>query len=239
MRTSRGTRPVEEVRYCSSFCTRPLWMISNGDTSLSFIMAATVFRPSRPQSVCNRECLNNHGFIKHCSWLRSLPAILPLFWHHDIAEYPHLCRENVSVNQRPGRHLSFPISLENTKLEEVEMLLPVKFWWILFSGCRVLFGLISSITSNSTIFQLYLWRHIDVQAIWRRMTYGQAPNATGILQCSLRCQINTDTGPFCQSSHSHYGTMGFELTTWGWSLCCKPRQQSKPQVAFYQTNGHM
>ena len=43
--------------------------------------------------------------------------------------------ENVSANQRLGRHLDFPIGLKNTNLVEgVEILLPVKFHWIPFSG---------------------------------------------------------------------------------------------------------
>ena len=40
-----------------------------------------------------------------------------------------------------------------------------------------------------------MWRHIDVQADWRRSwTYGRAPNAIDISQGSLTCPI-TDTGP--------------------------------------------
>ena len=41
-----------------------------------------------------------------------------------------------------------------------------------------------------------MWRHIDVQADWRRSwTYGRAPNAIDISQGSLTCPSNTDTGP--------------------------------------------
>ena len=37
------------------------------------------------------------------------------------------------------------------------------------------------LTSHLTIFQSYMWRHIDVQADWRRSwTYGRAPNAIDI-----------------------------------------------------------
>ena len=41
---------------------------------------------------------------------------------------------------------------------------------------------IGCLTSQSTIFQPYMWRHIDVQADWRRSswTYGRAPNAIDI-----------------------------------------------------------
>ena len=39
--------------------------------------------------------------------------------------------------QGQGCHLAVPIGLKNTNLEEdMEFLLPVKFWQILFSGFR-------------------------------------------------------------------------------------------------------
>ena len=41
---------------------------------------------------------------------------------------------------------------------------------------------IGCLTSQLTIFQSYMWRHIDVQAEWRSSwTYGRAPNAIDIL----------------------------------------------------------
>ena len=46
---------------------------------------------------------------------------------------------------------------------------------------RVELSWIVCLTSQLTIFQSYMWRHIDVQADWRRsMTYGRAPNAIDI-----------------------------------------------------------
>ena len=39
---------------------------------------------------------------------------------------------------------------------------------------------IGSLTLHATIFQLYLWRHIDMQADWRSWTNGRAPNAIDI-----------------------------------------------------------
>ena len=40
---------------------------------------------------------------------------------------------------------------------------------------------IGCLTSQLMIFQSYMWRHIDVQADWRRSwTYGRAPNAIDI-----------------------------------------------------------
>ena len=58
------------------------------------------------------------------------------------------------------------------------------------SDCSWLWGInnirdwvseIGCLMSHATIFQLYMWRHIDVQAYWRRSwTYGRAPNAIDI-----------------------------------------------------------
>ena len=59
----------------------------------------------------------------------------------------------------------------------------------------LLVGWIGSLTSHSTIFQLYMWRRIDMQAAWRRqLTYGRAPNAIDISKGSLKCPSNNDTG---------------------------------------------
>ena len=45
-------------------------------------------------------------------------------------------------------------------------------------SCRSEVRWIGCLTSQLTIFQSYMWRHIDVQADWRRSwTYGRAPNA--------------------------------------------------------------
>ena len=46
---------------------------------------------------------------------------------------------------------------------------------------------IGHFTSQLTIFQSYMWWHIDVQADWRSCSYGRAPNAIGISQGSLTC----------------------------------------------------
>lgn len=54
IRTSRGTTQDDDVRYCSSFCTRPLWMISKGETSLSRMITAMLLNPSKPLSHCEK-----------------------------------------------------------------------------------------------------------------------------------------------------------------------------------------
>ena len=61
---------------------------------------------------------------------------------------------------------------------------------------------IGGFTSRSTVFQLYLWRHIDVQAAWRSWTYSRAHNAMHRHFLGLFKVPNTDTGPFCQSSNN-------------------------------------
>ena len=61
-------------------------------------------------------------------------------------------------------------------LEQYSRCVYVMSWlkggWVSETGC---------FTSHATIFQLYMWRHIFVQADWRRRwTYGRAPNAIDI-----------------------------------------------------------
>ena len=47
---------------------------------------------------------------------------------------------------------------------------------------------IGCLTSQLTIFQSYMWRHISVQVDWRSSwTYGRAPNAMDISYSSLTC----------------------------------------------------
>ena len=70
--------------------------------------------------------------INHCSlrfyktaitWLRSLSAILPLFWHHDMAEFHRLCREDLrNVLWRHEIHDVFPrimtYALQNVQISQ-------------------------------------------------------------------------------------------------------------------------
>ena len=58
---------------------------------------------------------------------------------------------------------------------------PAKFHHDRMKNDRVDLSWFGCLTSQLTIFQLYMWRHIDVQADWRRSwTYGRAPNAIDI-----------------------------------------------------------
>ena len=83
---------------------------------------------------------------------------------------------------------------------------------------------IGCLTSQGTIFQLYMWRHIDVQADWRRSwTYGRAPNAIDISQGSLTCPSKhrhgttlfirwfRHTAPFSRLLRSRWGYGGHIL----------------------------
>ena len=52
------------------------------------------------------------------------------------------------------------------------------------------------LTSQSTIFQSYMWRHIDMLAVWRRsLTYGRAPTPKTFRRVLYRARPSTDTGP--------------------------------------------
>ena len=87
------------------------------------------------------------------------------------------------------------IGLNNKKLD-LNFFRSVKDKWKIISLLSLIFSFwycyrfrinwvelswIGCLTSQLTIFQSYMWRHIDVQADWRRSwTYGRAPNAIDI-----------------------------------------------------------
>ena len=88
----------------------------------------------------------------------------------------------------------------------------------------VRWGEIGCLTSQLTIFQSYMWRHIDVQADWRRSwTYGRAPNAIDISYGSLTCSSKhrhgttlfirwfRHTAPFSRLLRSRWGYGGHIL----------------------------
>ena len=59
---------------------------------------------------------------------------------------------------------------------------------------KVRWGEFGCLTSHLTIFQSYMWRHIDVQADWRRSwTYGRAPNAIDISYGSFNVPVQAPT----------------------------------------------
>ena len=65
--------------------------------------------------------------------------------------------------------------------------------------------------SQTSIFQLYLWPHIDVQVAWRRLTYGWAPNSIGILYGSNvpiqnRCQAILSVLPRLEPSMAQWNS---------------------------------
>ena len=79
-----------------------------------------------------------------------------------------------------------------TSLSSVLILPQIDMWfqWSVSENYMNLLELswIGCLTSQLTIFQSYMWRHIDVQADWRRSwTYGRAPNAIDISYGSLTC----------------------------------------------------
>ena len=84
----------------------------------------------------------------------------------------HLCHETVCISK------------ENFLWTVTKLWFPT---WII-CPCFIRFSTCADIevkwsvclTSQLTIFQSYMWRHIDVQADWRSWTYGRAPNAIDI-----------------------------------------------------------
>ena len=77
-------------------------------------------------------------------------------------------------------------------------------WVLSWIGC---------LTSQLTIFQSYMWRHIDVQADWRRSwTYGRAPNAIDISVGFFNVPVLAPTRdhPFYTVIPTHqHSTLGF------------------------------
>ena len=69
----------------------------------------------------------------------------------------------------------FMSKTEGVDITRMQLVITMSEWvseWVSDIGC---------LTSQLTIFQSYMWRHIDVQADWRRSwTYGRAPNAIDI-----------------------------------------------------------
>ena len=137
----------------------------------------------------SRKCTNCKGLLVH-----EMPNILPLYSaKNKVNPYIHFKNLNVNPNAftmktgEPG--MLNPNSFENISnimfnlgrragIEQYEN--DTKQW--------VELSWIVCLTSQLTIFQTYMWRHIDVQADWRRsMTYGRAPNAIDISQGSLTC----------------------------------------------------
>ena len=77
--------------------------------------------------------------LKNTDLVKDVEILLPVKFRRILFSSFREEVENVSANQRRsscwGGHLVFPISPKNTNLvEDVEILLPVKFRWIPFSG---------------------------------------------------------------------------------------------------------
>ena len=138
-------------------------------------------------------CLSEHGLGPPFVWLFRETAHFSRLLRHardtdDLYIYSHL---NYSLCSQPGgnswrlgsiSHTGTSMmfcpkttqSLRITWVRCIPLNSRLKTWQLLLSW-------IVCLTSQLTIFQSYMWRHIDVQADWRRsMTYGRAPNAIDI-----------------------------------------------------------
>ena len=98
-------------------------------------------RPGRP------SCFSDPP-KKHKTWLRTLWSC----FLSSFVQFRSAVSEEKSKMSQPirvqGGHLVFPISPKNTNLvEEVEILLPVKFGWIPFSGFR---GEVENVSANQS-----------------------------------------------------------------------------------------
>ena len=112
------------------------------------------------------------------------------YWDFEMTWIKWNTRQNLKLERRVWR----PIILQ-----PYHWLTPVNN---IIHVCFFFFGLIGCLTSHATIFQLYMWRYIDVQAGWRRSrTYGRAPNAIDISWGSLTCP----------SKHRHGTTLFIRL----------------------------
>ena len=64
--------------------------------------------------------------------------------------------------------------------------------------CDLWWRWIGCLMSQLTIFQSYMWRHLDVQADWRRsLTYGRAPNARHFVGFLTMFHINPNYNVLC------------------------------------------
>ena len=72
-------------------------------------------------------------------------------------------------------------------------------WWHHFSFLKSYFVWLSDVmwiyclTSQSRIFQSYMWRHIDVHTDWRSWTCGWAPKAIDISQGFFNVPVQAPT----------------------------------------------
>ena len=91
-----------------------------------------------------------------------------------------------------------PIELQNPLIQHCDIFF--NNWWefIMLAWIEIIwigFECIACLTSHSTIFQLYIWRHIDVQANWRSWTYGRDSTPLTFRRVLKRASPSTDTGP--------------------------------------------
>ena len=110
---------------------------------------------------------------KHIVGFFKVPVKEPTRGHDKILRETWI-RKGSYYLQKPQMFLN----LWNWKKNQEHMAFLSLFRWVEVNGC---------LTSHATIFQWYMWRHIDVQADWRSWTYGGASNAIHISYASSTC----------------------------------------------------
>ena len=127
------------------------------------------------------------------------------------AEFHSAVLEEKSKMSQPirgqGSHLVFPIGLKNTNLvEDVEILLPVKFRWILFSGFR---GEVENVSANQrpgrpSCFSDRLEKHKLGRGHWDLASCHVSLNSVQRFQRrSQKCEKLTTTDDRRRATHDH------------------------------------
>lgn len=102
MRKSRSGTPVCDVKYCKRLPIRPLWIISNGDTSLSSIILAIFSRHSTPQSSYRKKNIkpleNLYQQNLFCTVCILMLHVKPVTCYKDTFPYQNEYIKTVSVH---------------------------------------------------------------------------------------------------------------------------------------------
>ena len=153
-------------------CTMPYDAISVTNVKLSFRheWTRTSCRTTR-QNVDTWTSKSEAGILQgRVSIEVALQYIVPLEIKGETGVIVvHSCKSNYWAHVFKGNTTSLDFYFSFLQISVFKM---VNSWWWWWIGC---------FTSQLMIFQSYMWRHIDVQADWRRSwTYGRAPNAIDI-----------------------------------------------------------
>ena len=120
--------------------------LPKGHISCSWVPCASYLAdwPGGPSLCVSIGPKNRQNFLEDIEIL--LPKSTVIVWQFRTAVLDQLLRNSFRPIRGQGGHLVFPISPKNTNLvKDIEILLPVKFHWILFSGFR---GEVENVSAN-------------------------------------------------------------------------------------------